>query len=76
MAKLCFTTHNRDLKTQLPFKRYVFLYITNMLLYSYLITSTYTIPISATNTDDYLPSDNPNITKLWFPIMIARKNLI
>ena len=64
MAKLCFTAHIRDLNTQLPCRLYVFLYITNILLYSYLITSTSPIIISPTNTDNYLPSDDPNITNL------------
>ena len=64
MAKSGFTSHLLDLITQLPFKLYVFLYMTNILLYSYLITSTSTISISPTNKDDYLPSDDPNITNL------------
>ena len=64
MAKPCFTTHFLDLNTQLPFRIYVFLVLTNILLYSYLTTSTSPIPISPTNTDDYLPSDDPNIKNL------------
>ena len=61
---MCFTTHIRDLNTHLPFRLYVFLYLTNILLYSYLITSTSPIHISPTNTDDYLPSDDPTNTNL------------
>ena len=48
----------------LPCRVYVFLYKTNILLFSYLITSTSPIIISPTNTDNYLPSDDPNITNL------------
>ena len=64
MAKSYFTTHILDLNTQLPFKFFVFLCITNVLLYSYLITFTSSIHISLTNTDDYFPSDDPNNTNL------------
>ena len=64
MAKSSFTTHILDLSTQLPFKFCVSFYKTTILLYSYLITSTFTIPISPTNPDIYLPSDDPNFTNL------------
>ena len=64
MAKLCFTIRIQDLNTQLLFRLFVILYLTNILLYLHLITFTSSISISPTNTDDYLPSDDPNITNL------------
>ena len=64
MAKLYFTTHTLDLNTQLPFELYTFIYITNILLHSLTFTFTSTIPITPPNTENYLPSDDPNITNL------------
>ena len=64
MAKLYFTTHTLDLNTKLPFRLYTFIYITNVLLHSFLSTFTSTIPKTPTNTDNYFPSDDPNITNL------------
>ena len=64
MAKLYFTTHTLALNTQLPFKLYTFIYLTNILLHSFLLSFTSTIPITPTNTENYLPSDDPNITNL------------
>ena len=61
MAKLSFTTLSPVLNTQSPFKS-LYLYITNIILHSYLLPFTATIPISVTNTEDYLPSDDPCIT--------------
>ena len=75
MAKSCFTTDILDLNTQLPFRLYVSLYLTNILFYSYLITSTSPIPISPTNTNDYLPSDDPNITNLMVSHYDCEKQL-
>ena len=64
MAKSCFPTPILDSNTQLHFRLSVSLYKTNILLYSYLITSTTPVSISPTNTDEYLPLDYPNITNL------------
>ena len=64
MAKSCSTTLIPDLNTQLHFRLNVFLYITTIVFYSYLITSETSVSISPTNIDDYLPSDDPNFTNL------------
>ena len=64
MTKFYFTTHTLDLNTQLPFRLQIFIYITNILLYSSPITFTSTILITTTNTDNYLPSDDSNTTNL------------
>ena len=64
MAKSCPTTLIPDLNTQLHFRLNVILYITNIVFYSYLTTSAISVSISPTNIDDYLPSDDPNITNL------------
>ena len=62
MANSFFTTHIVDLGTQLPFRLYSFISTPNILLYSSLISFTSTIPITTTNTDNYLQSDDPNTT--------------
>ena len=64
MARLCFTTHTLALNTQLLFKLYTFIYITNILLRSFILTFTSTLPITTTNTENHLPSDDPHITNL------------
>ena len=62
MAKLSFITPTLVLKTQRPFKLSIVIYITNIELHSFISPLTYTIPIPITNTENYLLSDNPNIT--------------
>ena len=64
MAKSSFTTHIPVSNTQLPFKLHTFLYITNFVLHSFILTFTSTIPTTSTDTEDYIPSDIPNITNL------------
>ena len=64
MEKFYFTTPTLDLNTQLLFRLLTFIYITTILLYSFLISFTSNIPITPTNTDKYLPSDDPNFTNL------------
>ena len=64
MARLYFTTHTLALKTQLPFKLLIFLFITNIVLHSFILTFTSTIQNTPTNTENYLPFDDPNITNL------------
>ena len=63
MTELYFTTQTPVLNTQFPFKLHNF-YLTNFILYSFLLTLTSTIPISHTDKENYFPSDNPNITNL------------
>ena len=64
MTRLYFLTHILVLKTQPPFKLYTFVYITNVLLHSFIQTFKTTIPITPPNTEDYFPSDDRNITNL------------
>ena len=64
MAKLSFTTPTLVLDTQRPFKLSIFIYITNLVLHSFILPLRYAIPITTTNTENYLPSDDPNITNL------------
>ena len=64
MAKLSFVTHIQDLSIILPFRLYITLYITNLILYFHFHNLTLSIPITPSDTDNYLPSDDPNITNL------------
>ena len=64
MAKSSFVTHIPVLNTLLPFRLYTILYITNLILHSHLLTFTFSIPITPSDTKNYLPSDDPNITNL------------
>ena len=41
---------------------YTKVYITNLIFHSHLFTFTFSIPITPSDTEIYLPSDNPNIT--------------
>ena len=40
------------------------LYISHLILHSYLFTFTFSIPITPSDTENYLSSDDPNITNL------------
>ena len=64
MAKLSSVTHIPVLNKQHPFKPYTTFYITNLILYLHLFTSTFSIPITPSDTENYLPSDDPNFTNL------------
>ena len=64
MAKLFFITHILVLSTQPPFNPPIFFYIFNIVLHSFVLPFTLTIPITTTNTENYLPSDDPNIANL------------
>ena len=64
MAEPYFTIHIQVLNIQLPFKLNTFLYITNLILHPIILTFTTTIPITPTNTENYLPSDDPNVPNL------------
>ena len=52
------------LNIQHLFKPYTTFYITTLILYLHLFNSTFSIPITPSDTDNYLPSDDPNITNL------------
>ena len=60
MAKSSFVTHIQDLNIPLPSR----LYITNLILHLHLFNFTFSIPITPSETEHYLPSDDPNITNL------------
>ena len=64
MAILSFVTHTPVLNIPLPSRLYTTPYITNLILYSHLFTFTSSIPITPPETENYLPSDDPNITNL------------
>ena len=64
MAKLSFITPTLVLNKQHPFKLPIFIYLTNVVLHSFTLPLTYTIPVTTTNTEHYLPSDDANITNL------------
>ena len=62
MAKLSSVTHIPVLNIQHLFKPYTTFYITKLILYLHLFNSTFSIPITPSDTENYLPSDDPNIT--------------
>ena len=64
MAKLSFVTHTLVLYIHLPSRKYTIRYITNLILYSHIFTFTFSISITPSDTENYLPSDNPNDTNL------------
>ena len=64
MATLSSVTHITVLNIQHPFKPYTTFYITTLILYLHLFNSTFSIPITPSDTENYLPSDDPNITNL------------
>ena len=64
MAKLSSVTHIPVLNIQHLFKPYTTFYITNLILYLHFFNSTFSIPITPSDTENYLPSDDPNITNL------------
>ena len=64
MAKLSSVTHIPVLNIQHLFKPYTTFYITNLIFYLHLFNSTFSIPITPSDTENYLPSDDPNITNL------------
>ena len=53
-----------NLNIPLPSGIYTILYITTLILHSHLFTFTFSIPITPSDTENYLPSDDPNITNL------------
>ena len=64
MAKSSFVTHTPVLNVLLPFKLYTTLYISYLLLHTHSLHFTLSIPITPSDTENYLPSDDPNITNL------------
>ena len=64
MAKSSFVTHTPVLNIYPPSKISTILYITNLILFSHLFTFISSIPITRSDTENYLLSDDPNITNL------------
>ena len=63
-AKSHFVTHTPVLKILPLSKLYTLFYITTLILYLHLLNFTFSIPITPSDTENYLPSDDPNITNL------------
>ena len=64
MATLSSITHTPVSNIQHLFKPYITFYITTLILYLHLFNSTFSIPITPSDTENYLPSDDPNITNV------------
>ena len=64
MAKSSSAIHTPVLNILLLSKFFTTLYITNLILHILLLNSTRSIPITPSDTDNYLRSDDPNITNL------------
>ena len=64
MAKSHSLTHTQVLNILPPFKLYTTFYITTLILYVHLFNFTSSIPMTPSDTKNYLPSDDPNITNL------------
>ena len=63
MATLSFVTHTLVSNIRHPFKFYTTFYITIIILLHFF-NSTFSITIVHPDTENYLPSDDPNITNL------------
>ena len=64
MAKSHFVTHTQVLNVLPLFELFTTSYITTLILYLHLFTFTFSRPITPSDTENYLPSDDPNITNL------------
>ena len=64
MAKSHSVTHTLVLNTLPLFELFTTSYITILILYLHLFNFTFSIPITSSDTENYLPSDDPNITNL------------
>ena len=64
MAKSYSVTHTQVLNILPIFELLTTSYITILILYSHLFNFTFSIPITPSDTEHYLPSDDPNITNL------------
>ena len=62
MAKSPFATHTPFLNILPHTKHYTPFYITTLILYLHLFNFTFSIPITPSDTENYLPSDDLNIT--------------
>ena len=64
MAKSHSLTHNQVLNILPLFKLYTTFYITTLILYLHFFNFTFSIPITPSDTENYLPSDDPDFTNL------------
>ena len=64
MAKSHSVTHTQVLNTLPLFELFTTSYITILILYLHLFNFTFSIPITSSDTEKYLPSDDLNITNL------------
>ena len=64
MAKVCFTTPIQNLNILHPFSTKTLLSFTNNTHYFRLLYTTHAIPFDLTDTELYLPFDDPNIKNL------------
>ena len=64
MAKSHFVTHTQVLNVLHLFELFTTSYITTLILYLHLFNFTFSRPITPSDTENYLPSDDPNITNL------------
>ena len=64
MAKSYSVTRTQVLNILPLFELLTNSYITILILYSHLFNFTFSIPITPTDTENYLPSDDPNLTNL------------
>ena len=64
MAKSHSVTHTQVLNILPLFELFTTSYIKTLILYLPLFNFTFSIPITPSDTENYLPSDDPNITNL------------
>ena len=64
MAKSYSVTHTQVLNILPLFELLTTSYITILILFSHLLNFTFSIPITPSDTENYLPSDDSNITNL------------
>ena len=64
MAKSHSVTHTQVLNTLPLFELFTTSYITILMLYLHLFNFTFSIPITPSDPENYLPLDDPNITNL------------
>ena len=64
MAKSPFVTHTPVLNILHRSKLYTTSYVTNLILYLHLFNFTFSIPIAPSDTENCLPSDDPNVTNI------------
>ena len=64
MAKSHFVTPTPVLNILPLSKLYTTFYITTLILYLHLFNFTFSKPITPSDTENYLPSDDPNITNI------------